>query len=75
MPKFTVTIPFAGHITKTVEAATKEDAANMVYEGWSGFAGSSQEDYDYEYDLLDRFTSGNVCHCPAPWELTVEEEK
>jgi hypothetical protein len=75
MPKFTVIVPFAGHIEKTVEAATPEEARGKVFEGWSGFAGCDQEDYFYDYELLDRFHAGNVCYCPSPWELTIEEQE
>ena len=69
MKTYTVTIPIAGHITVFVEANSAEEAKAIAL--------ADPENYNSEltWDTLSRFNSGNVCHCPTPWQIEVEEEQ
>lgn len=66
MPKYHIMIPIAGHIELEIEAdsqkAAKEKAFNTRF-------GPEQ----IQYEALDAFMTGNVCHCPEPWEIEIEE--
>lgn len=66
MKTYTVSVPIAGHVTFKVNATSTVEAIAMagVMETFEG---------DVSYEMLDRFTTGNVCHCPRPWEITAEE--
>jgi len=62
---YLVTIPIAGHLTFEVEAETEGQAIEI--------ANSLDENQgELQYEQLTQFNQGNVCYCPAPWELTVE---
>jgi hypothetical protein len=63
-----VTLPIAGHITVTVEAESKDAAIAKALE-----TDVSSADID-EWTTLKKFNSGNVCHCPSPWEAEVVED-
>lgn len=63
---FDVVIPIAGHCFVQVEADNEEDAIGKAFEKVS-------LDDVQEWEALTRFHSGNVCHCPSPWEVEVEE--
>jgi hypothetical protein len=62
-----VILPIAGHITVTVEAENEKDAIQKALE-----TDVSVNDID-EWQTMEKFHSGNVCHCPSPWEATAEE--
>lgn len=66
MRTFIVTIPIAGHLSFEVEAENEAEAKDKAYD-----SGSSEGELSYE--TLDSFCSGNVCHCPSPWKIEVEE--
>jgi hypothetical protein len=67
MKNYSVTIPIAGHVYIEVEAENEEDAKNKAFENCP--------DGDIEWDALESFNTGNVCHCPAPWEIEITEEE
>ena len=69
MPTYSVTIPIAGHVTVEVEAADKAEAKEKAFE--TDLADDNVADLTWE--ALDKFNSGNVCHCPSPWEIEVVE--
>lgn len=66
MRQFQVTIPIAGHAVVYVNAMNKKEAEKMA------LAKASMEDLG-DWDFLERFNSGNVCHCPQPWIVEVED--
>lgn len=61
-----VTLPIAGHAYIEVEAESEEEAKSLAFEGVS-----SKNIEDWE--ALETFTSGNVCHCPTPWRIEIED--
>lgn len=63
MPKFIVIVPIAGHASCEVEAETEEQAKELAME--------QQLTLD-EWEALETFATGNICHCPLPWEIEVE---
>jgi len=65
MKTYLVTTPIAGHLSFEVEAESEEAAKEKVRE-------MDASDGELTWDRLDRFHTGNVCHCPSPWEETVE---
>jgi hypothetical protein len=64
MKKYNVTIPIAGHAYVEVEAENEEDAKEKAMD---------KTTTDIEWEYLDQFNKGNVCYCPSPWEIEVEE--
>lgn len=68
MKKYSVMVPIAGHIVVDVEAVNEAEAIRKALES---------EDLTLEnihqWEALEKFNSGNVCHCPSPWEIDVEE--
>jgi hypothetical protein len=65
MKEWEVKIPIAGHAIVLVEAENKEEAISK--------ATSEVELKDIEYwEALKQFNTGNVCHCPTPWEAEAE---
>jgi hypothetical protein len=64
MKTYLVTFPIAGHLSFEVEAESEEQAKDMAYE-------LEAEKGELEYEILEKFNSGNVCHCPSPWETDV----
>lgn len=64
---YSVTIPIAGHAFLTVEADSEEQAIEKAFEV------VSLNDVE-EWEALRKFNSGNVCHCPGPWEVDAQEE-
>lgn len=68
MAKYIVTTPIAGHLVHEVEADSPEDAKRVASE-------TPWEKGELSWETLTRFGQGNVCHCPSPWEETVEEEE
>ena len=67
MPKFLVVIPIAGHVTYEIEADSEDDAIDIAMEKDPNDGG------DVAYDMLLKFNTGSVCHCPSPWEATADE--
>jgi hypothetical protein len=65
MAKYNVLIPFAGHISVIVDADDEKTAIAVAMES---------EDLHLEnvesWEALDKFSEGNVCYCPLPWEAT-----
>jgi len=63
MAKFSVLIPFAGSICIEVEADNEEAAIEAAF---------NSEDLTLDnvesWEALREFITGNVCHCPSPWE-------
>jgi hypothetical protein len=66
MAQYNVVIPIAGHIYKTVEADSEEDAIEKAME-------SVSIDDIGGWETLRQFNRGNVCYCPSPWEAEAEE--
>jgi len=66
MKTFIVTIPIAGHLSFEVEAESEEEAKTAAWQLHS-------DKGELSYETLESFGSGNVCSCPPPWEVTVEE--
>lgn len=56
MKRYGVSVPIAGYIYKEVEANSKEEAMDIVFEeGWEN------EDIQ-EIDMYEAIVEGNVCH-------------
>jgi hypothetical protein len=68
MKTYIVTIPIAGHVSFEIEAETEEAAKKAA---WS--KDSSGPEAELTWETLETFGQGNVCHCPTPWEVEVEE--
>lgn len=58
---FEVTIPIAGHAFISVEAENEEDAISL------GMDMVTLDNVE-EWETVERFTQGNVCYCPRPWQ-------
>lgn len=69
MAIYNVTLPIAGHLFLQVEA-DDEDAAIQA-----AFASDYSIDDIEDWEPLERFNSGNVCHCPSPWEAEAEPDQ
>ena len=67
MKTWNVTIPFAGHLHKTVDANTKEEAIEAAMHD------ASLEDVE-SWECYRKFHSGNVCHIDKPWEVETQED-
>jgi hypothetical protein len=63
---YIVTIPIAGHISFEIEAETEEAAIQSAWD-------ADPDNGDVTWEMLESFGQGNVCHCPSPWEVEVEE--
>lgn len=66
MREWQVTIPIAGHAFITVEAETAEEAKELAF-------GEVNRTHIEEWEPLEQFNQGNVCYCPSPWEVEVED--
>jgi hypothetical protein len=66
MPTYSCVIPIAGHAIVEVEAASEEEAISKAFE-------EVTMDHIEEWEALKQFNSGNVCHCPSPWEVEVDK--
>lgn len=64
--EYQVTIPIAGHAYVTVEAESEEQAKEMAFD-------AVDKNHIEEWEALDAFNQGNVCYCPQPWRITVED--
>lgn len=67
MKTFNVVLPIAGHAYLTVEAEDEKSAIAKAHE-------EVTLQHVEEWTSLDRFNSGNVCHCPSPWDAEATEE-
>ena len=63
---YIVTIPIAGHISFEIEAETEEAAIKAAWD-------ADPIEGEATWEMLESFGQGNVCHCPSPWEVEVEE--
>lgn len=66
MATYYVTLPIAGHAFLEVEADSEKAAIDKAMEE------VTINDID-EWEALEQFNQGNVCHCPSPWEATAEK--
>ena len=66
MGKYLVIVPVAGHAFIEVEADSPNEAEVLAFER---LGPENLEDWE----PLEAFNEGNVCHCPFPWEVEVEE--
>lgn len=66
MKQYIVKIPIAGHFVVEVEA---EDEAEAINKAWDTDTSGGEA----EWEMLSAFNSGNVCHCPSPWNVEAEE--
>jgi hypothetical protein len=66
MPIFNVTIPIAGHAIVEVFADDQNAAIEKALEN------IQQRDIE-SWEALSKFNQGNVCYCPKPWEIEIEE--
>lgn len=66
MKEYTVTIPIAGHAIVTVEADSEEQAKEKAFK-------EVTSDHIEAWETLESFNSGNVCYCPQPWRVEIEE--
>ena len=65
MAFYSVTIPIAGHVVLEVEASSEKEAIEKGIE-------EADESHIDDWECLKQFNSGNVCHCPGPWEAEAE---
>lgn len=65
MTEYIITIPIAGYVTMSVEAANKEDAIDEAFQN------ASLNDID-EWDVYSQIVEGNVLYAPQN-EVEVEE--
>ena len=80
MKTYSVIIPVAGHVCLSVKAESEDDAKTKAFDVASdalnrmlkGDDGESDAEFQ-NIELLDQFNRGNVCYCPSPWEVEVEE--
>lgn len=67
MAKYSVLIPIAGHICIEVDAESEQAAIDAAFE-----SDDLTLDNVEQWEALTEFNSGNVCHCPSPWEAVAE---
>jgi len=66
MKKYGVLVPIAGHCYVEVEAESETQAKSLAFENVT-------LDEIEDWDALEEFNKGNVCYCPSPWGVEVEE--
>ena len=66
MREYQVTVPIAGHAFITVNADSEEEAKEKAF-------AEITLDHIEEWEALEQFNRGNVCYCPSPWEIDVED--
>ena len=66
MGKYLVIVPVAGHASIEVEADSPAEAEALAFER---LGPENLEDWEF----LQSFNEGNICHCPSPWEVVVED--
>lgn len=62
---YIVTIPIAGHLRVEVIADSVEEAEKLAWD--------NPEDGEPSWEMLSKFGQGNVCHCPMPWQVEIED--
>lgn len=65
MKRYDVLVPIAGHILVTVDAASEDDAVKKAME-----SNDLTLDNIGDWEVLEKFNSGNVCYCPRPWDAS-----
>ncbi len=63
---YTVIIPIAGHAFVDVEATSEDEAKDKAFN-------SVDKHHIEEWEALEQFNRGNVCFCPSPWNVEIEE--
>lgn len=66
MGKYLVIVPVAGHASIEVEADGPDEAEALAFEKLG------PEHLD-DWEFLQSFHDGNVCYCPSPWGVVVED--
>jgi hypothetical protein len=61
--RYSVVLPIAGHITVEVEAENEKAAIEEAMASDDAHRASIED-----WEMLEKFHSGNVCYCPTPWE-------
>ena len=64
---YTVVIPMAGHLIVTVQAKDEAEAKDKAFD-------EADLNHLEDWEALEKFNQGNVCHCPSPWEVEIIEE-
>ena len=67
MKTYNVVLPIAGHIYVQVEANSEKEAIAAAFDSPDLVAENIES-----WEVLQKFNSGNVCHCPSPWEASAE---
>lgn len=77
MPKFYVTVPFAGSLSLTVEAADDEAAiAAAIDKAGESFRVKAADEIDInEIELLENLLEGNVCYAPCFYARAEEQDE
>lgn len=64
--EYEITIPVAGHAYITVIAESESEALEIAMDE------VSEKDID-SWEFLEQFNQGNVCYCPRPWTVVVDD--
>lgn len=64
MREYEITVPIAGHAIVTVLAENEQEARDAAFD-------QITNDSIESWEPLEAFNTGNVCHCPYPWEMDV----
>jgi hypothetical protein len=64
--EYQLTIPIAGHAYVTVEAENEEQALELAMD-------QITIDNIDTWEPIEKFIGGNVCYCPLPWEVQIED--
>ena len=79
MKTFSVIIPIAGHVVVDVDATSAEEAKEVAFSIAADALGRMIKDDEEQkarienLELLEEFNKGNVCYCPSPHEIEVDE--
>jgi hypothetical protein len=76
MPRYYLEIPVVMKVNTVVEADSREEAINKVFHDNVRIEVKVPEDYEYvdwEWEMYERVTSGNIYHGLAH-DLFIEEE-
>jgi hypothetical protein len=63
---YNVCIPIAGHAYIEVTAESEADAKEKAFEAVT-------IDHVEEWEALEQFNQGNICHCPSPWKVEITD--
>lgn len=67
MPRYTVTLPIAGHAYIVIDADDEKAAISQAMD-------EVTIEHIEDWEALDQFNEGNVCYCPTPWTACAEAE-